>query len=306
MLLPGHLFALLAFLRPAAGVALAKSIAKQAAIGDDYSVSFHQAELWAMPLKSDTVEAAARTLLLLEELNRHRVASIDSLHRATGLPKSTIVRLMKSLCAMGYAANDRRQGGYAVASRVKSLSNGFHGDPLVVEAARPWALAFTEQYHWPIAIAVLDKASVVVRFSTIPDSPVSPFHGTINMQLSLLRRALGRAYIAFCPAGERSMLLDMLARSREPEDALAADRRRALALLAAIRKQGFAERDPLVEPRSSGTIAVPIRADGRVLATVGMTYFVSAIDRDDILQRYVPLVQALADNIAASVASLQE
>ena len=50
---------------------------------------------------------------------------------------------MKSLCAMDYAANDRRQGGYAVASRVKSLSNGFHGDPLVVEAARPWAIAFT-------------------------------------------------------------------------------------------------------------------------------------------------------------------
>ena len=78
----------------------------------------------------------ARTLLLLEELNRHRVTSIDRLHKATGLPKSTVVRLMKSLCAMGYAANDRRQGGYAVASRVKSLSNGFHGDPLVVEAAR--------------------------------------------------------------------------------------------------------------------------------------------------------------------------
>ena len=247
-------------------MALGKSIAKPAAIGDEYSASFHQVEFLSMPLKSDTVEAAARTLLLLEELNRHRVASIDSLYKATGLPKSTIVRLMKSLCAMGYAANDRRQGGYTVASRVKSLSNGFHGDPLVVEAARPWALAFTAQYQWPIAIAVLDKMSVVVRFSTIPDSPVSPFHGTINMHLSLLKRALGRAYLAFCPADERSMLLDMLARSSEPEDRLAADRRRALALLTAIRKQGFAERDPAVEPRSSGTIAVPIVNNHRVLA----------------------------------------
>ena len=256
-----------------------------------------------MPLKSDTVEAASRTLLLLEELNRHRVTSIDRLHRATGLPKSTVVRLMKSLCAMGYAANDRRQGGYAVASRVKSLSNGFHGDPLVVEAARPWALAFTRQYHWPIAIAVLDRSSVVVRFSTIPDSPVSPFHGTLNMHLSLLGRALGRAYLAFCPTSERSMLLDMLARSQEPEDKL--DRKRALSLLATIRKQGFAERDQMVEPRSSSTIAVPITVNGRVLATVGMTYFTSALDRGDIVQRYVPLLKGLAGNISASVASLQ-
>lgn len=271
-----------------------------------YSAAFHQVEFYCMPLKSDTVEAASRTLLLLEELNRHRVTSIDSLHKATGLPKSTVVRLMKSLCAMGYAANDRRQGGYTVASRVKSLSNGFHGDPLVVEAARPWAISFTEQYHWPIAIAVLDRTSVVVRFSTIPDSPVSPFHGTVNMHLSLLGRALGRAYLAFCPVSERSMLLDMLTRSREPEDQLATERNRALSLLAAIRKQGFAERDQMVEPRSSGTIAVPIIVNRRVLATVGMTYFMSALDRAVIVRRYVPLVKALADNIAASVSSLQE
>ena len=259
-----------------------------------------------MPLQSDTVEAASRTLLLLEELNRHRVASVDRLHRATGLPKSTVVRLMKSLCAMGYAANDRRQGGYAVASRVKSLSNGFHGDPLVVEAARPWAIAFTRQYHWPVAIAVLEGSCVVVRFSTIPDSPVSPFHGTLNMQLSLLGRALGRAYLAFCPTSERSMLLDMLARSREGEDRPAGERKRALALLGAIRKQGFAERDPMVEPRSSNTIAVPIVVNQRVLATVGMTYFTVALDRADIVQRYVPLLQGLAANIAASVSSLLE
>src|SRR5258708_19900068 len=148
-----------------------------------------------MPLNSDTVEAASRTLLLLEELNRHRVTSIDSLHKATGLPKSTVVRLMKSLCAMGYAANDRRQGGYAVASRVKSLSNGFHGDPLVVEAARPWAIAFTRQYHWPIAIAVLEKSSVVVRFSPIPDSPVSPSHATLTTRLTLLPPPLRRPYL---------------------------------------------------------------------------------------------------------------
>ena len=81
--------------------------------------------------------------------------------------------------------------------------------------------------------------------------------------------------------------------------------KRALSLLAAIRRQGFAERDPLVEPRLSNTIAVPIIADDRVLATVGMTYFTPALDRADVVQRYVPLVKGLADNIATSVSSLQ-
>lgn len=258
-----------------------------------------------MPLRTETVEAAARTLRLLEELNRHRVVSLDTLHKTTSLPKSTLVRLLKSLCAMGYVANDRRQGGYAVTSRVKSLSNGFRGDPLVVEAARPWAIAFTRQHQWPVAIAVRDGLSVAIRFSTIPDSPVSPFHATINTRLSLLGRALGRAYVAFCPSRERRDLIDMLALSPEPEDAPARDRARTLAMLSAIRRQGHAERDPLVEPRSSGTIAVPIIVDDKVLATAGMSYFKSAVRPEEIAARYVPAMTALGRSIATSVEALR-
>lgn len=48
------------------------------------------------------------------------------------------------------------------------------------------------------------------------------------------------------------------------------------------------------------------RLDRRVLVTVGMTYFISALDRADVTQRYVPTLKGLADNIAASVSSLQQ
>jgi hypothetical protein len=97
----------------------------------------------------------------------------------------------------------------------------------------------------------------------------------------------------------------LLARSREPEDQLLGDRRRTQALLASMRKQGFAERDPMVEPRSSGTIAVPVAGKGKVLATVGMSYFMSALDRRDVSQRYAPLIRTLADNVSSSVALLR-
>ena len=42
------------------------------------------------------------------------------------------------------------------------------------------------------------------------------------------------------------------------------------------------------------------------LATAGMTYFMSALDHSEIVRRYVPLMKALADNIAVSVASLRQ
>jgi IclR family transcriptional regulator, mhp operon transcriptional activator len=252
------------------------------------------------------VESVRRAFHLLHELNRQRVSSVRHLHRATGLPKPTIVRLLDTLIVLGYVVNDPRQGGYQVTSLVRSLSAGFHGDPLVVEAARPWAIAFTRKYQWPVAVAVLDRDAVAVRFSTIPDSPVSPFHATINMRLQLMSRALGRAYIAFCPPGERNLLLRMLAASGDPEDAVARDRAAALTLLAMIRRAGFADRSPTVEPKSSSTLAVPVMLGRKVLATVGVTFFTSAVPTAEAIAQYVPPLKEMARNIQTSVVLLRE
>ncbi len=52
------------------------------------------------------------------------------------------------------------------------------------------------------------EREVSVRFSTIIDSPSSPFHGAISLCLDLLTGVLGDAYLAFCPVSERDMSLD--------------------------------------------------------------------------------------------------
>jgi IclR family transcriptional regulator, mhp operon transcriptional activator len=252
-----------------------------------------------------SVQSVSRAFELLAEMNRQRLSTIRQLHATTGLPKSTIVRLLKTLASAGYIANDKRQGGYLVTSNVQSLSCGYHGDPLVVEAGRPWAVEFTRRHRWPIAIAVLDEDCVRVRCSTIPDSPISPFHGTVNMRLRLLTRALGRAYLAFCPPTERDMILAILRSSTHPEDLGARNRTSALRILEATQRMGYAQRAAGVEPRSSSTIAVPVRRGTSVLASVGMTYFRSAVSRRDIAETYVPLMHELASNIETSMAALQ-
>jgi IclR family mhp operon transcriptional activator len=251
------------------------------------------------------VESAWRTLELLKELNRQNVSSVDRLHRMTGLPKPTVVRLLETLISAGYVTNDRRQGGYKITSQVQSLSCGFHGDPLVVEAARPWAIEFTRRFQWPVAIAVLDRDAVVVRFNTNSESPISPFHATINMRLQLLTRGLGRAYLAFCPRAERELILGILAKSSDPEDAEARDRAGVSKMLARIRRLGFAERLPFVEPTSSSTLAVPIRRGRNVLATVGMTYFRSALTAKQDKGRYIAALQQMAEDIKANVLALE-
>jgi IclR family mhp operon transcriptional activator len=250
------------------------------------------------------VESVRRAFALLEELNRQRITSVQHLHEVTQLPKSTIVRHLETLCILGYVTNDPRQGGYQVTSGVRSLSTGFHGDPLVVEAARPWAVEFTRQFKLPIGIGVFDQDTMVVRYSTTLDSPISPFHATVNMKLRMLTRAMGRAYLAFCPQAERDYIVGALASSEHPEDQAARNPDDVHEILVRVQRNGFAERSPAVEPRSSNTFGVPIMLNGNVLATIGLSYFTSSMPRAKAVSSYVPPLMELATKIESSVHAL--
>lgn len=254
------------------------------------------------PPDSSNVQSVARAFALLESLNLRAVSSVEQLYQETGLPKPTIVRLLKTLIGCGYVTNDRRQGGYQVTVRVKSLSSGFHRDPLVVEAARPWAIALTRQLTWPVAIAMLERDAVAVRFSTIPDSPISPFHATLNRRLSLASSALGLAYLAFCPEEERTVLISMAQQSDKSfagREAGWLDWR-----ILRARETGFAERDPGVEPRNSGTIAVPIMSGNRVIATIGLTYFKVAVDDAKVAEEFAPILRDTARAIESQIITI--
>ncbi len=103
-----------------------------------------------------TVRSIERMLAVLQALNRQPVSSVGYLRDVTGLPKPTLVRILRTLVRAGYLTNDPRQAGYQLTSLVTSLSCGYHGDPLVVESGRLWAINLTRQLKWPVSTAVFD------------------------------------------------------------------------------------------------------------------------------------------------------
>lgn len=228
------------------------------------------------------VQSVVRASRLLQELNRQQVATIDQLHRTTTLPKPTIVRLLETLIHQGFVVADKRSGGYAIASGVETLSAGFHGGPLLIEAGRDCCLELTRKHKWPASLAVLDSAGtgVTLLFSTIPDSPMAPFRPMMARKRSLITTAMGRCYLAFCPDDERELLLRMLIASN-PESEAAGIEDAVAELVRRSRRQGYAERDPRAPPNSGSTVAMPVRHGDRVLGMVGIGYFKSAVpDRD--------------------------
>lgn len=233
----------------------------------------------------ETLKTVERTLLVLEELNRHDASRVSDLKLTTGIPAPSLVRILETLVHMGYVRQMSRMSGYCLTEKVHTLSAGFHGLPEVFEGARAAADEFTREMLWPVSIATLDVDAMVVRYSTIPASPLSHKQSTINRRLDMLTRAHGRAYLAFCPEEERLHIYELIVRSGQFAGQVQELEAEMEAVLARARRLGVARRDSQIE-RETTTIAVPVWVGERLVATLGTTFFRTSVrDQAAIVRR---------------------
>jgi len=252
---------------------------------------------------STPIRAVSRAIDLLQALNRQPISTVDDLYGQTAIPKPTIVRLLRTFLARGLVCHASKHGAYYLTSQVQSLSVGYHSAPKIVEAAAPLLDAMTSRVKWPMAVAVPDANAVVIRYSTVPHSPLALLHSSINMRLSLVTRALGRAFLAFCDNDERDFILKALSVSSDPEDALAKNLPAVRRVLSETRARGYATRDPKVRPVSN-TIAVPVFESKRVVATIGLTFISSALKQDDAVREHLGQVKDISAEISNRLAQL--
>ena len=249
------------------------------------------------------VNVVVRALRILQALNRQAVSSIDTLHKQTAIPKPTLVRLLQTLESEGLVKRAPQYGAYYLTSGVLALASGYHSEPRIVEASSSIADALTLDLKWPVSVAVHDGDAMIVRYSTIPHSPLSFFHSTINMRLSLLSQALGRAYLAFCEPAAQQALIELLTASGRNAGDIGSDRTEIRRTLDDVRERGYALRDPRVRPESS-TIAVPVFEGARPVATIGLTWFSSALTVAHAVERFLPPLKQASSDISRALDAL--
>jgi IclR family mhp operon transcriptional activator len=248
------------------------------------------------------VEAVRRALNLLKAINELGIVSVGDLHRVTGIAKPTVVRMLETLMTEGYVARDNFFGGYRVTSHVQSLSSGFHGAPLIVEAARAWAVRLTQAILWPVGIGILEGDQISVKFTTAAISPWPHPVSSLNMRLDLTTSAMGRCYLAFCKDGERDVLL-----KNTRVNGGASDDKSAYinALIRTVQRDGFALRDGRVGPKSMQVIALPIINEGTVVACLGMGFYTSAVPSSRIFETFVKPMRDTVMNIEKDIVNLR-
>jgi IclR family transcriptional regulator, mhp operon transcriptional activator len=244
------------------------------------------------------INAVVRAIDLLFVLNRQPLCTVDHLHKHTRIPKPTIVRLLETLAHRGLVQRGSRHGSYQVTAAVNSLSSGYHSEAKIVEAAGPIAVRLTKEIKWPVAVATLDRDAMVIQYSTIPYSPLAPYHSVVNRRYSMMKNALGRAYLAYCSPTERRIIVDLIV-GNGGDDARIASRPGSVdRLVAETRARGYAMRHPGWQPESN-SIAVPLYDGDSLAASMSVTWFRKALTGTEAARRYSSLLKAAAKEISA-------
>jgi IclR family mhp operon transcriptional activator len=117
----------------------------------------------------------------------------------------------------------------------------------------------------------------------------------------MLASAAGRAYLAFCAAPQREALLEMLSRSSLPEDRLARNRQEVERLLNETRTQGYGISQRARRVSEETSLAIPVRAKDRVLASVTVRYSASAVPLRTALDQFLPKMRDVATKVEREI-----
>ena len=230
---------------------------------------------------------------MLNTINESGGAQIRDLQACLDLPKPTIIRMVATLFADGYIKRDDA-GTYKVTAKVLSLANGYDSDQELLDAAKPVLLELRRENTWPSDLAIFDNdAMSIVDMGNVPGTfSINRRRGS---RLPVLTTALGRAYLAFCPANQREEIFDRLIRT-ETSAGKPLDPERISAILKTTQESGYALGDAEYL-RNTRAVAVPIMVNGQPQAAINMMVHTSAMDIEQAENTFVAPLKVVARKI---------
>ncbi len=179
-------------------------------------------------------------------------------------PKSSLYRVLKTLCGVNYLRYDEFNKRYSLGTKVLSLGFSVLQNMELREIARPLMEAFSRNCNKTVNLAVLDKNEMVyIERVRVPS--MRQFNISIGSRMPVWNTAVGKAVLANLDPAKRSEILIGLKRSHKDQ----INEKKLIKELESVRKQGFAinDQDYLKGIRA---IAVPVFGETGVVCGLNL------------------------------------
>ncbi|RYF31303.1 MAG: DNA-binding transcriptional regulator [Comamonadaceae bacterium] len=252
------------------------------------------------------VRGLSRGLAVLRALNAMPggIGSVAAISRVTAIHRTTVKRLLETLRVEGLVHHKDDGAAYALGFEVRRLSEGYVATDWIDRIAAPAMRAHLRALSWPSDLATPDAGFMIVRESTHRASLLSQHRATIGIRIPILVSSLGRAWLAWCAEEEREATLAILRERSDAIGELARNEQYVKRVIKETRKKGYASnRGEWLSEASVTAIGFPIRVGQHAIAAINLVLQTNAVSDRDISRRYVPLLQALSEEISKGVAS---
>lgn len=267
--------------------------------------------------KPKTIRALERGLEVMQFLQHKRAATLNDIYKSTGLPRPTLLRILRTLELGGLVRRGIGDGLYRNSFKLQRLAENLDESDRLAEIVAPTLDKMCQRVLWPSDLCVLREGAELymeIKETSRPSSPFMVNRVSIGQQINLPLSAVGRAYLAFCSDDERERILTRLAESDDPTNQLVRNRDRFESTLEDVRRQGYALRDPIyvhghrgVTPFGDGrlqAIAVPILSREAVCGAVTLVWLRSAMEIEEFVARHLPDLQDAARVINEELESI--
>jgi IclR family acetate operon transcriptional repressor len=239
--------------------------------------------------------ALARGLLVLETVaGRRDPATLTEIHESTGLPKSTIVRLLSALVDEEYLVRVDERPSYRLGHKVIALANSFMEALSVPDLARPHLLSLAAETRQTANLAVLDSTHVLHVAVEHPARPLR-LDASVGDRAVPYATGLGKVLLAGLPVEELGAHLPPTPWIPATPTTIT-NLQELEPVIAVVRRQGYAYDD---EEWDEGLrcLAVPVSANGTTLAALSISGAAGEFS-DEVRPRFLELLQSTATSLA--------
>lgn len=255
-----------------------------------------QTEGGVMVARSDRLQSLERGLAVLRAFSVTSPAlTISEVAERTGLTRATARRVLLTLAGLGYVEASRRE--FTLTRSVLELAKPFAQQHDAWDFAQPYLESLTERTGESASIAVLDGTEILY-VARVQTRRLLTLAVTVGSRLPAHATSKGRVMLANLPDAELEAYFGRSAIARYTERTVV-DEAELRAILADVRRQGWAIVDQQLEAGLCSVAAPIVDANGRVSAALSVCAHAGRVDPATLRTEFLPLVIETARRVSA-------